>query len=72
MLPDPQILFWGLIFSSLGLGYFVYGRRQQDKVVRYSGIALMLYPYAVTKLMPLIVVGLLLALAPKLIRPYVQ
>ena len=72
MLPDPQILFWGLIFSSLGLGYFVYGRRQQDKVVRYSGLALILYPYVVTKLVPLIVVGLLLALAPKLIGRYVQ
>ncbi|HBS43109.1 MAG TPA: hypothetical protein DEA26_10540 [Oceanospirillales bacterium] len=72
MLPDPQILFWGLIFSSLGLGYFIYGKRQQDKVVRYSGIALMLYPYVVTKLAPLIVVGVLLALAPKLVGRFVE
>ncbi len=72
MLINPEILFWGLIFSSLGLGYFIYGKRQQDKVVRYSGLALMFYPYVVTKLMPLIVVGVLLALAPKLIGRFFE
>lgn len=39
------IIVWGLIFSSIGIGYFIYGRRQDQLVAKYCGIALMVFPY---------------------------
>ncbi|PHQ27116.1 hypothetical protein CLH62_05920 [Marinobacter guineae] len=61
-------LIWGLIFSSIGIGYFIYGRRQSNLVARYSGIALILYPYLVTNTLALVAVGILLMLTPRFIE----
>ena len=38
-------LFWGLLFSSIGTGYFLYGKNQQHLVALLSGIGLCLIPY---------------------------
>jgi len=40
-------LFWGLIFGSIGFGYFLYGKKQGRAVPLVCGIALMVYPYFV-------------------------
>lgn len=61
-------LIWGLIFSSIGIGYFIYGRRQSNLVARYSGIALILYPYLVTNTLALVAVGVLLMLTPRFLE----
>ncbi|MGJ8685897.1 MAG: hypothetical protein ACSHWQ_00350 [Spongiibacteraceae bacterium] len=65
---DTSILLWGLLFSSIGLGYFIYGRKQSQIVFRYSGIALMIYPYFAGNTLTIIAVGVVLLLAPKFIR----
>ena len=44
-LVDTAALFWGLLFSSIGLGYFIYGKRQHASVPLVCGIALMVFPY---------------------------
>ena len=36
-LVDTAALFWGLLFSSIGLGYFIYGKRQQAPGPLVSG-----------------------------------
>ncbi len=61
-------LVWGLIFSSIGIGYFIYGRRQSNLVTRYCGIALILYPYLVTNTLAIVVVGIALMLTPRFIE----
>jgi hypothetical protein len=65
---DTAAILWALLFGSIGLGYFIYGRRQAHAVARYSGIALMLYPYFVSNTIILVVVGIALILAPKYLR----
>jgi hypothetical protein len=40
-METESLLLWGLIFGSVGLGYFIYGRRQEKLIPKYSGIALM-------------------------------
>lgn len=65
---DMNLMFAGLIFSSIGFGYFLYGKRQSLPVYRYSGLALMLYPYAVDTLTMVVVIGMVLLLAPRVIR----
>jgi hypothetical protein len=39
---ETATLLWGLIFSSIGIGYFIYGRKQSNLVVRWCGLALIL------------------------------
>lgn len=64
---NVESLFLGLLFSSIGMGYFIYGRKQANKVVKYSGIALMVYPYFITGSIAIVLVGLVLMVLPKFI-----
>lgn len=62
------MLMLGVIFSSIGLGYFMYGKKRQDMVIRYTGLALMVYPYFVGNTIMLIAVGVALMAVPKFIK----
>jgi hypothetical protein len=64
---DTASLLWSLLFSSIGLGYFIYGKKQSNAVVRYSGIALMVYPYFVHNSIGIVLIGFLLMFIPKFI-----
>ncbi|HEY1371332.1 MAG TPA: hypothetical protein VGH50_02605 [Candidatus Binatia bacterium] len=61
---DTSSLMWGLVFGSIGLGYFVYGKRQKSAVPMLSGIGLMFFPYFVSNPIMLVIVGALLAALP--------
>lgn len=65
---DTNNLILGLIFSSIGFGYFIYGRKQSNLVAKYCGLTLMLYPYLVTNTLALIAVGVGLMLVPKFVE----
>ncbi|MBU6470377.1 MAG: amino acid transport protein [Gammaproteobacteria bacterium] len=54
----------GLIFSSIGTGYFIYGRRQGRVAYLICGAALAVFSWFVSNLMGLLGIGLLLVLAP--------
>jgi hypothetical protein len=64
---SEAMLLCSLLFSSIGLGYFVYGRKQGKKVVLYTGIALMLYPYLFSSVMTVVILGLLLMAVPRIL-----
>jgi hypothetical protein len=61
-------LLWGLLFSSIGLGFSIYGRRQRAVVPLLCGIALMVYPYFVANVMLLVGIGVVLIAIPYFIR----
>ena len=61
-------LFWGLLFGSIGLGFFVYGKRQMAVVPLVCGLALMIFPYFVSNTVGLIVTGVLLMVVPYFVR----
>jgi hypothetical protein len=65
---DTTIMLWGLLFGSIGLGYFIYGRRQSNALVRYTGITLMVYPYFIPDTMVLVAVGVALLFVPKFVK----
>jgi hypothetical protein len=65
---DQATLLWELVFGSIGLAMFVYGKKQKNMVALGCGIALILIPYVITDLIPLIVVGLALVIAPFVIK----
>lgn len=61
-------LFWGLIFGSIGLGFFIYGRKQRAVIPLICGITLMIYPYFVSNTILLLLIGALLCAIPFLVR----
>ena len=61
-------LLWGVLFSSIGLGYFLYGRKQKLVVPFLCGIALMGYSYFLDSSLVIVVVGSLLVAVPYFIR----
>ncbi len=68
MSTDATLLYVGLLFSSIGMGYMVYGRRQKHKVAFYAGLALIVYPYFFSSLTALVVLGILFMLLPRLLQ----
>ena len=61
-------LFWGLIFGSIGLGFFIYGKRQQAPIPLVCGIALMIFPYFISSTLLLVIIGAALMAIPYFIR----
>jgi hypothetical protein len=61
-------LLWGLLFGSIGLGYFIYGKKQKAVVPLVCGIALMVFPYFVSNALLLVGIGIVLATVPCFLR----
>ena len=61
-------LLWGLLFSCIGLGFFIYGRKQKVIVPLICGVLLMLYPYFVPNVGALVAIGLALVAIPYFAR----
>ena len=54
------VLLWGLLFGSIGFGFFIYGKKQKAVVPLVTGIALCIVPYFIANVYVLVGVGLLL------------
>ena len=61
-------LLWGLLFGSVGIGFFIYGRRQRQVVPLICGLCLMVFPYFVTNTLGLVVIGAVLMAVPYFVR----
>jgi hypothetical protein len=65
---DTSSLLWGLLFGSIGLGFFVYGRRQRTVVPLVCGAALIIFPYFVSNTILLVILGVALTTIPYFVR----
>jgi hypothetical protein len=65
---QTSTLLWGLLFGSIGLGFFVYGRRQRAVVPLLCGVALMVFPYFVSNTIALVTLGIVLIAIPYFVR----
>ncbi len=46
-LGSESSIVWSMFFGSIGVGFFIYGRKQRRMVPFITGIALMVVPYFV-------------------------
>ena len=65
---NSSALWWGLLFGSIGLGFFVYGRKQQAIVPLVCGGVLMVFPYFVSGTVWLLLIGVVLIAIPYFVR----
>lgn len=61
-------LLWGVLFGAVGLGYFVYGKKQRAVVPLICGVALMVLPYFVSNAWLLGALGIAIAAVPYFVR----
>jgi len=66
---DTASIFWGLLFGSIGAGFFIYGKKQGKPVPLLCGIALAVFPYFVSNLLGLVALGIVLCAIPCFYRP---
>ncbi len=65
---ETSYLLLGLLFSSIGLGYFIYGKKQKRKIIYYCGLTLMVYPYVITSTNLLLFIGAALLALPNILK----
>ncbi len=63
---ETSYILTSLVISSIGVGYFIYGKRQKHKIVFYSGIGLMIGPYFFSSVSTVVLFGVALMAAPKI------
>jgi hypothetical protein len=57
-----------MLFGSVGLGFFVYGKKQGAMVPLFCGLALMVFPYFVSNVILLVAIGIALMAIPYFVR----
>jgi hypothetical protein len=65
---DSTSLIAGLIFGSIGVGYCIYGRKQNNFVAFLAGLFLMGLPYVIDNNFVLIGTSIVIMAAPKFIK----
>jgi hypothetical protein len=54
---DPESLFLSFVIGLVGLGLFIYGKKQQRLPQLISGILFMVYPYFTPTITSMLVIG---------------
>jgi hypothetical protein len=57
-----------LLFGSVGLGFFLYGKKQKAVVPLVCGLILMIFPYFVSNTILLVAIGVMLIVVPYFVR----
>ncbi|MFH1983759.1 MAG: hypothetical protein ABIL58_18110 [Pseudomonadota bacterium] len=65
---STSVLMWGLLYGSIGLGLFIYGKKQGAMIPLLCGIGLMVLPYLITNVYILAISGAVLVIAPFVIK----
>jgi len=67
-MTDEALMLWGIVFSSIGLGFFIYGKKQHRLIPLISGLALMVLPYFIDSVALLVSACIALIALPYFIR----
>lgn len=65
---STAVLLWGLLFGSIGFGFFIYGKKQKAVVPLITGIILCVVPYFIANVYALVIVGVILMAIPFIVR----
>jgi len=67
-MEGTSLLIWGMVFGAIGLGFFTYGRKQKVVVPLFTGIALFVFPYFISNVYILVIVGVILVALPYFVK----
>jgi hypothetical protein len=61
-------LIWAMVFGAIGLGFFTYGKKQKAIVPLFTGIALFIFPYFISNVYILVIIGVILMMTPYFVK----
>lgn len=67
-MDESSIILWCILFSGIGIGYFIYGKKQKAPIPLLTGLTLFVFPYFMPNFTLLLVVGLALVALPYFIK----
>ena len=67
-MDSTAVLLWGLLFGSIGFGFFIYGKKQKSVMPLITGIALCVVPYFIANVYALVIIGVILMAIPFIVR----
>jgi len=62
------LLLWGLLFGSIGMGVFFYGKKKKAIMPLVCGLTLMIFPYFISNTILLVGIGVALIALPYYVR----
>jgi hypothetical protein len=65
---DEAGIVWSVFFGAIGVGYFIYGRKQNHIVALLSGIGLMVVPYFIDGATAMVAVCVAMMALPYFVR----
>ncbi|MCJ8297102.1 MAG: hypothetical protein MJK15_22145 [Colwellia sp.] len=65
---SSSIMIWSVLFGGIGIGFFLYGKKQGAIVPLCTGLALFVFPYFMTSVAMLLVLGVILVAIPYFIK----
>ena len=67
-MESVAMMFWGILFSGIGFGFFIYGRKQKKIIPFFVGISLFALPYLFSSVLLLVIVGIILISIPYFVK----
>ena len=67
-MDSTSTIMWGVIFGSIGVGFFVYGKKQKAVIPLFCGIALIIAPYFISNAYILVLSGIALIALPYFVK----
>lgn len=67
-MEDTSILIWGTLFGGIGIGYFIYGKKQKRPVAFFSGVCLFIVPYFINDALPMVLASVALMVLPFVVK----
>ncbi|MBI3594095.1 MAG: hypothetical protein HY200_03995 [Nitrospirae bacterium] len=61
-------LIFSMIFGTIGVGYFIYGKRQGKMTPLWVGVALNVFPFLVSNIYEMVIIGIILSGLPWFFR----
>ncbi len=61
---DPTMIMLSMLFGSIGMGMFIFGKKQGRPVPLFAGLLLMVIPYIIPNTIAMSCVAVLLTVAP--------
>ena len=69
-MQDSATLLWGVLFGGIGIGYFIYGKKQKMPVAFFSGVGLFVVPYLTSNNILLVIACLVLMALPFVVNRF--
>tara|TARA_R110000787_G_scaffold9397_2_gene32842 strand:- start:284 stop:490 length:207 start_codon:yes stop_codon:yes gene_type:complete len=67
-MDSSSIMVWSVLFGGIGIGYFIYGKKQKAIVPLCTGLALFVFPYFMSSVSMLLIFGVILVVIPYFLK----